>query len=163
MCSYVPASMSMSACMYCVCNCDRKSVCVGANLNTVQPGVKWSSLVDMLQYHIVVLCSHFVFSSYQSRPAPRASLSYVLRLWCDRTAHAAQFQGVSRVSDETHKPGTLRKNGIITSFQARGNSHQRSKAAHCKRSCIIYWISWSFLINLTQMYKFYLMYCTEFI
>lgn len=44
--------------------CDRLKQCAyaEANLNAVQRGMKWSSLVDMLQYHIVVLCSHFVSS-----------------------------------------------------------------------------------------------------
>lgn len=89
---HLPAFMStyvhvcMPACMaVCVCNCEGKSVCVfvEANLNTVQPGVKWNSLVNMLQYHIVVPCSPLCIPSYQSAPEAQASLSYVLRLCYD--------------------------------------------------------------------------------
>lgn len=39
-------------CMACIC----AEACV-SNLNTVQPGMKWSSLVNMIQYYIAVLCS----------------------------------------------------------------------------------------------------------
>lgn len=71
---YGSMSKHVHLCMpACFCNCDRRNVCEvcvheRANLNTVQPGMKWSSLVDMIQYYIVVLCSYFVFPDNQSRP-----------------------------------------------------------------------------------------------
>lgn len=73
-------------------------VYVEANLNTIQRGMKWSSLVDMLLYHIVVLCSHFVFTPISLDQCHRPA--YLMYHVSDMIEEHEAW-----LPHETHKPG----------------------------------------------------------